>query len=142
MSLLDSLLDKFAAADAVWFASVRADGRPHLAPIWHTWHLNAAWVVTQGQTVRAQNIALNSAVSLALTDPMNALILEGAATLAPEAVEVIRPVFLSKYKWDIGTDPGYNHILRITPTKLMAWGDHGQGRWRFEAASSTWEWLQ
>jgi general stress protein 26 len=142
MSLLTSLLDKLSAAEAVWFASVRPDGRPHLAPIWHVWLQSAAWVVTQEGTIRAQNVARNSAVCLSLPDPMNALILEGTAALVPGEQEEVRQAFLTKYNWDFATDPGYGHILCISPTKLMAWGDHGEGRWRFDVESRSWESLR
>lgn len=138
MALLDTLLDKFASAEAIWYSSVRVDGRAHLAPIWHAWHDDAAWVVTQSNSVRAQNLAYGNGVSLALPDPMNALILEGRADEAASAMEQIRPVFRAKYDWDIATDAEYGFIIRITPTKLLAWGDHGQGRWRFDAKHREW----
>lgn len=140
---LDRLLVKFAAAEAIWYASVRPDGRPHLAPIWHVWHADAAWVVTQRSTVRAVNLfgtagkPGNPYVSLSLADPMNALILEGVAAEAPGAVELIRPAFQSKYDWNIATDADYQCIIRVAPTKLLAWGNHGEGRWRFGAGG--WE---
>lgn len=138
MSLLASLLDKFAAADAVWYASTRADGRAHLAPVWSIWHAGSAWIVTQANSVRAQNLAHGAGVSLALPDPMNALILEGVAYAAPSALESIRPVFQAKYNWDIAADTDYSLIVQITPTKLMAWGDHGEGRWRYDADDQEW----
>lgn len=136
--VLAHLLDKFAAADACWYSSVRADGRSHLAPIWHCWHENAAWVVTQRTSVRARNLAHSPSVSLALPDPMNALILEGTAQESPRAVERIRPVFLAKYSWDIATDADYGCVIEITPVKLLAWGEHGEGRWRFDPARNQW----
>lgn len=137
-SVLAALLDKFAAAEACWYSSVRPDGRTHLAPIWHVWHENAAFVVTQRTAVRARNLAHSTSVSLALPDPMNAMILEGSAQESPHAVERIRPVFLAKYDWDIGTDADYGCVIEVTPAKLLAWGEHGEGRWRFEPASGHW----
>lgn len=135
---LESLLQSFAAAEAIWYCSVRPDGRPHLAPIWHVWHANAAWVVTQASAVRARNLRGDGAqpgnphVVLSLADPMNALILEGRAAQANEQVEEIRPAFLAKYNWDIATDRDYQFIIRIAPTKLLARGSHGDARLRFD----------
>lgn len=138
MSALATLLEKFAAAEACWYSSVRPNGRVHLAPIWHVWLDYAAFVVTQRTSVRARNLAHNRSVSLALPDPMNALILEGTAQESPQAAERIRPLFQAKYNWDIATDADYNCIIRVTPVKLMAWGSHGEGRWLFDAARGAW----
>ena len=129
---LTGLLDAFAQADACWYGSVRPDGRVHLAPIWFAWHADAAWVVTQRSAVRARNLLHNGSVSLALPDPMNALILEGTAAEAPDALDALRPVFQAKYDWDIATDQDYTFIIRVQPVKLLAWGSHGEGRWRWE----------
>lgn len=141
MDLLDTLLDKFAAAEAIWFASVRPDGRPHLAPIWHVWHQNAAWVITQDTAVRARNIEKNPAVSLSLGDPVNALIMEGTAEHVLDAIPFIGDSVKAKYDWDLSTDAEYGYFVRVTPSKLMAWGNHGQGRWRYDPATLSWEQL-
>lgn len=131
-ALLDSLLEQFAAADCCWFASTRPDGRAHLAPIWHVWHGGAAYVVTKADAVRAQNIRHNPAVSLSLPDPMNVFVLEGVARFAPEMADDLAPLFQAKYNWDIRTDPGYNTIIAVDPVKALAWGSHGEGRWRLD----------
>ncbi len=131
-ALLTRLLEKFAQANCCWFSSTRPDGRAHLAPIWHVWHAGRAYVVTQPNSVRAANIARQPAVSLALPDPMNVLIIEGAARPAPHAADAIRPLYQQKYDWDIAADSDYGLILAITPRKIMAWGDDGEGRWHFD----------
>ena len=131
VNALPRLLDRLAQAQACWFSTVRPDGRAHLAPIWHVWHDGRLYVVTQERTVRARNIAHNPAVSIALPDPMNVLILEGTARPAPECRDAIQPLFQAKYNWDISTDTEYNLVLEVTPVKLMAWGADGEGRWRF-----------
>jgi len=41
----------------------------------------------------------------------------------------LQPLFQEKYNWDLNTDDEYNTIIEITPTKLIAWGKHGEGRW-------------
>lgn len=127
---LAAVLDAFAAAECCWFASVRPDGRAHLAPIWHVWCDHRAFVVTQRRSVRAANIRRNPAVSLALPDPMNPIILEGRAFPAPEYAAQLQPLFLAKYKWDISTDADYNDVIAVAPLKLMAWGSHGEQRWQ------------
>lgn len=128
---LSALLEKFAQADCCWFSSVRPDGRAHLAPIWHVWHQGRAYVVTPSKSVRARNVACNHSVSLSLADPMNVFIIEGFAAPANEMEAALQPLFKAKYDWDISTDADYDLILAVTPAKLMAWGDHGEGRWQW-----------
>lgn len=135
---LTGLLDKFASAQACWYSSVRPDGRTHLAPIWHVWHENAAYVATQPGAVRVRNLAANPSVSLALPDPMNVLIIEGEAAETPHALQSVRPAFQAKYNWNIADDAGYTVVICITPIKLLAWGDHGQGRWRYDRQTQEW----
>jgi hypothetical protein len=52
------------------------------------------------------------------------------AALAPEARPHIRPFFQAKYDWDIVESPDYNAVIAVTPTKLLAWGQYGEGRWQ------------
>jgi general stress protein 26 len=85
--------------------------------------------------VRARNIALQPAVSLALPDTKNVMIVEGIARVAPEKEEVLNPLFKAKYKWEFTKDNPYHHIIEVTPRKIIAWktdGDSG-GRWHFDA---------
>ena len=58
--------------------------------------------------------------------------LEGVARPAPELREAVRPAFLAKYRWDIATDPEYDTVIQVRPTKVLAWGSHGDGRWRLD----------
>ncbi len=127
---LSAVIAVIAAAPCCWFSSVRPDGRAHLAPIWHVWHEGQVFVVTQSSAVRARNIRHNPHVSLALPDAMNAIIVEGEARFAPEAQNALRPHFLAKYDWDIATDAPYDTIIAVKPQKIMAWGEHGEGRWK------------
>lgn len=128
-SALARLFDQFGAADCCWFASTRPDGRAHLAPIWHVVHAGRVYVVTQAGSVRATNISQQPYVSLALPDPMNVLVVEGVARLAPELRAALRPLFQAKFNWDIATDADYDTVIEVTPRKVMAWGSHGEGRW-------------
>jgi hypothetical protein len=130
---LARVLENLSQASACWFSSVRPDGRAHLAPIWHVWHEGRLFVVTQARSVRARNIAANPAVSVALPDPMNVVILEGTARPAPERRSEVQPLFAAKYNWDISSDSAYDLVVEVTPHKLIAWGADGEGHWRFGA---------
>jgi len=96
------------------------------------WHKQRAYLVTPGNSVRAKNLEENQSISLSLPDPLTVFIMEGAAHSTPHMQSELQPLFQAKYDWNIVTDTPYNCILEITPTKIMAWGDHGEGRWHFE----------
>ena len=61
---------------------------------------------------------------------MDPIIIEGWATPAGAMEQQLQPLFKAKYDWDISTDSDYDTIIEVTPTKLIAWGKYGQGRWR------------
>jgi F420H(2)-dependent biliverdin reductase len=126
---LQPIIAAFAAAECCWFSTVRADGRPHLAPIWHVWHESSIFVVTQRRSVRAGNLRHNPSASLALPDPMNPIIIEGVAHFAPAQRATLQPLFQQKYNWDIETDHEYDTVIEVVPRKIMAWGSYGDGRW-------------
>jgi hypothetical protein len=126
---LQAIIAHIAASECCWFSSVRPDGRAHIAPIWHVWQNGQVVVVTQSKSVRARNIAHNPSVSVAMPDPLNAVIVEGVAHFAPGAQVAVQPLFLAKYDWDIGTDLEYDAIIAVTPHKIMAWGSYGDLRW-------------
>jgi len=136
-SILNALLEKFSQSDCCWVGTVRPDNRVHLAPIWHVWYKERAYLVTPATSVRAQNLEENSSISLSLPDPLNVFIMEGTARSVPKMETELQPLFQAKYDWDIVTDLPYNRILEITPVKIMAWGDHGEGRWHFDMGESS-----
>jgi gamma-glutamylcyclotransferase (GGCT)/AIG2-like uncharacterized protein YtfP len=127
--VLRGLVDRFAQEQCCWFSSVRPDGRAHSAPIWHVWYQGRAYVVTTAKAVRTANIASNPSVVLTLPDPMNPLILEGWATQTEPMRARLQPLFQAKYNWDIATDAAYAVVIEVTPTRLIAWGQHGEGKW-------------
>lgn len=131
--VLSALLIKFAEADCCWFASTRPDGRAHLAPIWHVWHRETAFVVTRTGAVRTANIRHHPGVSLSLPDPMNVFIIEGVARIVAEVDDELAALFQAKYDWNIRTNAEYDTIIAVDPVKALAWGSHGQGRWQLGA---------
>lgn len=131
-------LERLAAADAVWYASVRPDGRPHLAPIWHVWEEEAAWVCTGPSTVRAKNLATSNAVSLSLADTSSPVIMEGTARIVESIPEAVRNAFATKYDWNI---IGYEDycVIRIEPTRMLVWMVDADNMKRFHWRDGQWQ---
>jgi PPOX class probable F420-dependent enzyme len=112
------------AARNVWFGSVRADGRPHLVPIWFVWREGNVWVCMGKGTQKHVNVTRNPAVTLALEDGVKPVIVEGEARV--EAEEAVRDrlaeAFIYKYDWDFRTDTDEDWLLvGVEPRKILMW---------------------
>ncbi len=106
----------------IWMATVRADGRPHLVPVWFVWHEGRAYVCTQEGSVKVKNLRRSPAISFALEDGDKAVTAEGTAEFigAPFPAAVLE-IFKSKYGWNIATDTDPNVMFAITPVKWLQW---------------------
>jgi len=127
---LARLIRRFAEDSCSWISTVRPDGRPHATPIWHVWHAGRAYIVTRSDAVKTANIRANPHVVITGTDARHPVIIEGRATFTPDAEAALRPLFLTKYDWDISTDADYDTIIAITPEKIIAWGEEDDKRWQ------------
>lgn len=114
--------ERLETAQNIWFASVRAEVRPHLAPIWFAWTEEKFYICTESASVKARNISINPHVVLALEDGLHPVICEGQAKpIAPPWPARVLEIFMAKYKWDIITDRQYDQIIEITPSKWLTW---------------------
>jgi PPOX class probable F420-dependent enzyme len=113
---------KLETAHNIWLATVRPDGRPHLAPVWFAWCAGKLYICTEPASVKARNIQANARVVLALEDGDSPVICEGTAApiSAPWPREVI-DVYRLKYDWDISSDSQYAELIEVTPDKWLAW---------------------
>jgi len=108
----------------LWLATVRADGRPHLTPIWFVFHDQRIWICTGADTVKTHNVLGNASVSISLEDGTAPVVAEGMATVhqrpyPPAVVEA----FITKYDWDISRrddpDGAYDALIEMTIRKWL-----------------------
>jgi len=92
-------------------------------------------VVTHPGSVKIGNIRLHPGVVVTHPDVSDTVIIEGTAVERPEMRDILGPLFRAKYDWFIEKDPEWDAIIEVTPSKLMAWGQYGEGRWRGEEIS-------
>jgi hypothetical protein len=124
-----------------WIATTRADGRPHVTPIWGMWFNGTLYFDGSPETQRGRNIAANPNISVNLEDGKEAVILEGAVEMINgrdrSFSEPLAAAYAAKYK-DYGYAPEPNtwdegglYILHIR--KAFAWTDFPKDvtRWRF-----------
>lgn len=108
----------------IWFATVRADGRPHLVPIWFVFHEGKIWICTPADSQKVRNLRHNPNACAALEDGSSPVILEGTAVerLKPPYPDQLAPIFKAKYDWDFRTDDEADYILvEFTPARILSW---------------------
>jgi PPOX class probable F420-dependent enzyme len=115
----------------LWLASVRADGRPHLAPVWFLWEGEAILLFSKPEQQKIRNIRQNPAVTLALDtadDGEDVLVLEGVAALVDEPdLTTALPAYASKYAARLAEmgwtgksmAKQYSQAIRVTITRQV-----------------------
>jgi general stress protein 26 len=114
----------------IWMATVRRDGRPHLAPMWFVWLDEKLYVCTGSQTQKFTNMRSNQSVAFSLSDPLNVIIIEGEAHVAGrDLIDKLAEYFYNKYEWDFRFDNSADwQLVEVTPLKILAWGDGFEGQ--------------
>jgi F420H(2)-dependent biliverdin reductase len=122
MPLTPEIITRLETQQNLWFGSVRADGRPHLVPVWYVWHASRLYISTDPNSVKIQNIQRNPRVVASLEDGTHPVICEGTARVMDRPYpEALLKVFYLKYEWDVPADKQYNQIVEITPEKWLTW---------------------
>ncbi len=113
-------------------ATVRADGRPHVAPIWFDLDDDTLVFTTWHTTVKAANLRRDPRVSLCIDDdtpPFAFMIFEGTATMSEDPAELLRwaTSIAGRYMGSAQAEafgkrngvPG-ELLVRVTPTRVVA----------------------
>ncbi len=121
---LNKAIPRLEREQNIWLSTVRADGRPHLIPIWFVWHGDRIWICTPSGTQKLMNIQHNPRVALALEDGSSPVIIEGRAVPHSDLAtrEKLNPAFMQKFEWDIVHDQDEDWVLiEIIPAKVLMW---------------------
>lgn len=116
-------------------ATTRADGRPHVAPVWFVLDGDDILFNTGAETVKGRNLRRDGRVSLSVDDetpPYAFALVEGEATLIDDPVELVRWATAIGGRY-MGADraeefgrrngvPG-ELLVRVRPTKIIAQAD-------------------
>ena len=114
--------------------TVRADGRPHVVPVWFEWEGRRAQVMTDRSSVKARNIRDNPMVALSIAKeqrPYQYVTVEGMARITTDNLaEVVRRIC---FRYD-GPERGpafaqelladeHLVLIEISPTRVVSWKD-------------------
>lgn len=102
----------------IWLATVRADGRPHLVPIWFVEDAGRWYICTAPASVKARNLQSNPRAMWSFEDGDQAQVWEGTAQMVAPPAAVVRK-FKEKFDWDITTDTQYGMVFELTPQRQV-----------------------
>lgn len=107
-------------------ATVRPDGRPHVATIWYTVDGRDIVFLTESSSVKARNLAQNPRAMLSVDDPelpYTAVTAEGPVAISTDEAEVKRWVLALATKYhgeehseEVAAGLPDDTIYRLTPT--------------------------
>ncbi len=130
--------ERLSASRNYWICSTRADGRPHVAPVWGVWLDNALYFGTDPLSAKARNLAANPAVTTHLESGDEVVIVEGQAatiTLTADLAARLDEVYLTKYQMKLSEAAETAAIVRVWPLVVLGWLEtdfpNTATRWRF-----------
>jgi hypothetical protein len=119
-----------------WLATTRANGAPHLMPIWAVWFGDGVAFSTDGDSAKAKNIAREPRVTIVPERGTQSVIVEGVATPLP--ADRLREFYAEYIKvWDTDVSTMDSPVFLIRPTKVFGFIDEDDGfplnatRWTF-----------
>jgi hypothetical protein len=106
--------------EIVWLSTVRADGTPHVTPVWFVFDGGTWWIGCNANSVKARNCRSRAAVALALEDGRTPVVAEGlAVVLVANFPREIVDAFARKYDgWDVLADDGTGARALIEVTTI------------------------
>lgn len=123
------MLDRARTAS---LATVRVDGRPHVAPVWFDLNGDTLVFMTGEDTVKGRNMRRDSRVSLCVDDeepPFHFVLIEGAVQLSgddPDKLYWATRIAGRYMGEDLAESYGRRNavpselVVRVTPTRIVA----------------------
>jgi PPOX class probable F420-dependent enzyme len=106
----------------IWLATTRPDGRPHLTPIWFVYADERFYVCTSSKAVKVRNVRANAKASVSLESGTQPVIVEGdARVIGRPYPPSVAAEFVRKFDWDLDSEPEYDALIEVTPTKWLRW---------------------
>jgi len=130
-------------------ATVRPDGRPHVAPVLAVWADDALHFVAGSSSRKARNLARASRCVITVDSGALHLVVDGEATKVSDEARLRRVagVYASKYGWHVEVRDGVFYadgaptagpppyeVYEVLPTTAFGFGTDESGgatRWRF-----------
>jgi hypothetical protein len=112
------VVERMTSARNYWIATTRADGSPHVSPVWGVWHDDTFHFFTDEDSLKARNIRCDLRAVVHLESGDEVVIMEGALESSVAAPDIIS-AYESKYGISLGDEPG--GLYRLELSKVLAW---------------------
>jgi PPOX class probable F420-dependent enzyme len=128
------------------FATVDADGRPRVRPLWYLWRDGAFWFTTRLEVRHTgRDVAASGIVTISVASderPYRAVIASGGVEVIGKDEELLRAI-ATRYgsregeSWLRGalTEPDRT-VLKMVPDRLLSW-NYGRGDYRRQNAGAS-----
>jgi hypothetical protein len=132
-------VERLTRSRRFWLATTRADGTPHVVPVWGAWVGDALVFSTGRRTRKARNIGANARCVITTEHANEAVIIEGAASEVTAPTELDRADDAYRAKYDSSILLGDSPVFAVRP--ITAFGiiegasDTFPTRWRFDDSS-------
>ncbi|GAA3017976.1 hypothetical protein GCM10020229_31550 [Kitasatospora albolonga] len=119
--LPESVIERLAVERNAWLCTVRANGTPHVTPIWFVYREGVWWIGSDALSVKVRNALRFPSVSLALEGGNRPVVAEGEVTVRQEdefPPEIVA-AFAAKYDWDVAAPyrPDSARVLLEVPVR-------------------------
>jgi nitroimidazol reductase NimA-like FMN-containing flavoprotein (pyridoxamine 5'-phosphate oxidase superfamily) len=132
--------ERLAASHDYWLATARAEGRPHLMPVWGVWDGVSLWFSSANDSRKASNLRSHPRCSVATDNAYEPVVIEGDASVVTDLTQLRRALALENEKY--GTDYGdemldrdHNTWFELRPVWAFALDEHdftgSPTRWTF-----------
>ena len=116
-------VEQLTRARNYWITTIRADGRPHVRPVWGVWLDDAVQFSTGAR--HAANIARDARVTVNLESGDECVIVEGTATAVsdPRERRAFAAAYEPKYNWPMSLD-FVDVVYVVRPSVVLGWIAH------------------
>jgi len=121
-------------------ATVGADGKPDVVPVWPAWHDDVLWINSDLKSVKVRNVAANDSVAVhwQVDDSGDGVELWGTATVHTDA-DTKRRLWTGVFTYNLddfvpeGIEAAENCFIAVHPERALAlkhYGMAGRETWR------------
>ena len=117
----EHLRERLARDQNVWLCTLRADGSPHVVPVWFVHLRERWWIGVSTASVKARNALRDPRVSLALEDGDAPLVAQGVASVRDDFPDDVLTAFRDRYGWDPRTPYGKDPRRSLLEVGVTRW---------------------
>lgn len=116
-----NVLRRLAGDRNVWLCTLRADGSPHLVPVWFVHLRERWWIGASTHSVKVRNAQRDPRVSLALEDGDHPVVAQGLAIVREDFPDDVLAAFEDRYDWDPRTPYGADRRRSLLEVGVTRW---------------------